>query len=60
MSRQVLWKVNQGQGTAGRFVNDGRLYENLLENSHQVEILIEEMKHFVAESRQKGLPIKLK
>ena len=58
--KQVLWKVNHGQGTAGKFVNDGRLYENLLENSHQLEILIEEMKYFVAESRQKGLPIKLK
>jgi phospholipid/cholesterol/gamma-HCH transport system substrate-binding protein len=58
--RLVLEKVNQGEGTAGKLLNDGRLYENLLENSQQLEMLIEELKQFTAASRQKGLPIKLK
>jgi len=56
----ALEKINTGQGTAGKLLNDGRLYENLLENSQQLEVLIEEIKEFAATSREKGLPIKLK
>lgn len=58
--RQIMEKVNSGQGSAGKFVNDGRLYENLLENSEQVQVLLEELKLFVAELPDKGVPIKLK
>jgi len=58
--RLLLEKINRGQGTAGRFVNDGRLYESLLENSRQLDILLEQLKSFVAELPEKGVPIKLK
>jgi len=58
--RLILEKVNSGQGSAGSFVNDGRLYENLLENTNQIQALLEELKLFIAESRKKGIPIKLK
>jgi phospholipid/cholesterol/gamma-HCH transport system substrate-binding protein len=58
--RLILEKVNTGQGSAARFVNDGRLYENLLENAQQTQVLLQELKLFIAESRKKGLPIKLK
>ena len=58
--RLVLEKINEGQGTAAKLINDGRLYENLLENSQQMEVLIEELRLFTVKSREKGLPIKLK
>jgi phospholipid/cholesterol/gamma-HCH transport system substrate-binding protein len=58
--RLLLEKINKGQGTAGRLVNDGRLYEGLLENSRQLDVLLEELKTFVAELPDKGIPIKLK
>jgi ABC-type transporter Mla subunit MlaD len=58
--RLILEKVNSGEGTAAKLVNDGRLYENLLENTQQVQVLLEELKSFIAESREKGLPIKVK
>ncbi len=58
--RLILEKVNSGQGTAARFINDGRLYENLLENTQQLQMLLEELKLFIAKSSDKGLPIKLK
>jgi len=58
--RVTAQKINDGQGTAGRFINDGRLYENLLENTRQIETLLEELRLFVAKSRDEGLPIKLK
>ena len=41
--RVILGKVNEGQGTAAMLVNDGRLYENLLENTEQMKVLLEEL-----------------
>jgi len=58
--RLILEKVNSGQGSAGKLINDGRLYENLLENTQQMQLLLEELELFVAKSREKGLKIKLK
>jgi len=58
--RLILEKINSGQGTAGKLVNDGRFYENMLENTQQLESLLKEMRDFIAKSREKGLPIKLK
>lgn len=58
--RVILGKINSGEGSAGMLLNDGRLYENLLENSHQMQVLLEELREFAAKSRDKGLPIKLK
>ena len=58
--RLILEKINNGQGTAAKLINDGRLYENLLENTQQMQLLLEELESFVAKSREKGLPIKLK
>jgi ABC-type transporter Mla subunit MlaD len=58
--RLVLEKVNTGQGSAARFLNDGKFYENLLENTEQLNVLLEQMNKFVEQSRTKGLPLKLK
>ncbi len=58
--RLILEKVNNGQGTAAKLINDGRLYENMLENTQQLQVLLEEMRAFMAKSRDKGLPIKIK
>jgi ABC-type transporter Mla subunit MlaD len=58
--RLILEKVNNGQGTAAKFINDGRLYENLLENTQQLEVLIQDLKGLVAEYRKKGIKVQLK
>ncbi len=58
--RVILEKINTGQGTAAKLINDGRFYENLLDNTQEMQMLLEELRLFVAESRDKGLPIKLK
>ncbi|GAH08141.1 unnamed protein product, partial [marine sediment metagenome] len=58
--RLLLEKINTGQGSAARLINDGRFYENLLENTHEMQVLLEELSAFIAESRDKGIPIKLK
>jgi phospholipid/cholesterol/gamma-HCH transport system substrate-binding protein len=58
--RQILEKINNGQGSAASLINDGRFYENLLEDAQQIQLLLEELKSFVAQARDKGVPIKLK
>ncbi len=58
--RLILEKVNNGQGSLARLMNDGRLYENLLENSQQLQVVLQELKSFIVKSRDEGLPIKLK
>ncbi len=58
--RLILEKVDSGQGTAARLINDGRFYENLLENTQQMQVLLEEFKSFIDQARDKGVPIKLR
>ncbi len=58
--RVILGKINSGEGTAAKFINDGRLYENLLESTDQLQMLLKELKLFVQKSRETGVPVKLK
>ena len=53
--RLALEKVNAGDGTAGRLVNDGRLYESLLENTNQLNILLKDFKDLIDKISAKGL-----
>jgi phospholipid/cholesterol/gamma-HCH transport system substrate-binding protein len=53
--RLILEKVNNGQGSAGMLINDGRLYENLLEDTEQLKLLIEDMQKFVEEWKNKKI-----
>jgi phospholipid/cholesterol/gamma-HCH transport system substrate-binding protein len=57
--QRILEKVNNGQGSAARLLNDGSFYENLLENTEQLKLLLEEMKAFVAEWKDKKIEVKL-
>lgn len=56
----MLRKINEGKGTAGRFVNDASLYESLVESSKDLDSLIVELKLFTAKAKEGGVPIKLK
>ncbi len=56
--RQVMAKIDSGQGTAGKLINDGRLYENLLDSIQELEIAIEQIKNLTAEVREKGFRLK--
>lgn len=56
--RVLLRKINEGQGTAGRIVNDAELYENLVESTLELQMMLEQIKMFAADSREKGLKIK--
>jgi phospholipid/cholesterol/gamma-HCH transport system substrate-binding protein len=57
--RVTLEKVNSGDGSAGKFINDAQLYESLVETSEQMRKLLEEIKSFMERANEKGyLPIK--
>lgn len=55
----LINKINEGSGTASRIINDGRLYENLLESSEELKMALEQLKILAAEAREKGIKIKL-
>jgi len=57
--RVILEKVNNGQGTAAKLLNDGTFYENLLENTEQLQTLLEQMEAFIAEWKNKKVEVKL-
>ena len=57
--RSILEKINSGDGAAGRLLNDGAFYENLLDNTIQLKALLEEMRTFIAEWRDKKIDVRL-
>jgi phospholipid/cholesterol/gamma-HCH transport system substrate-binding protein len=57
--RLILEKINSGQGSTGKFINDARFYEKLLENSEEMEVLLKDLRELVAEYKKKGIKVKL-
>ncbi|MEN6425900.1 MAG: MlaD family protein [Phycisphaerales bacterium] len=53
--RLAMEKVNSGDGTAGRLINDGRLYEGLLESTTQLNVLLKNFKDLIDKISEKGL-----
>jgi phospholipid/cholesterol/gamma-HCH transport system substrate-binding protein len=53
--RLAMEKLNQGQGTAGRLITDARLYENLLESTEQLNVLLKDFKDLIDKISEKGL-----
>jgi len=58
--RAIVEEVNSGEGSLAKLVNDGKLYESLLETVERLELLLKEITAFVSRAREKGLPIKLR
>jgi phospholipid/cholesterol/gamma-HCH transport system substrate-binding protein len=54
----IVGKLDRGEGTAGKLLNDGRLYEQLLEDSRQLDLVLKDLKTFLEQSKEKGLRIK--
>jgi phospholipid/cholesterol/gamma-HCH transport system substrate-binding protein len=53
--RLVLEKVNSGQGTAAKLLNDGRFYENLLEDTQQLQAVLKSLQSLIEQVKEKGL-----
>lgn len=43
-SQEILSKINNGQGTLGKIVNDQQLYDNLTATSHDLDELMKDLK----------------
>jgi ABC-type transporter Mla subunit MlaD len=56
----VLEKANTGDGTFARILNDGTAYENLIQNTEQLQLLLKDMEDFVEKWRDKKIDVKLK
>ena len=54
----VLEKINSGDSTAAKLLNDGRLYENLLDSSQELQLALEQLKILAADMNQKGIKLK--
>jgi len=53
--RLAMEKVNTGDGTAGRLINDARLYESLVESTFQLNVLLKDLKGLIDKISEKGL-----
>ena len=53
-------KIESGEGSAGKFINDPKLYNNLIEVSDQMTQLLKEFRQLVKKWKASGLEIKLK
>ncbi len=53
-------KLESGQGTAGKLLNDPKLYNNLVDMTQQMERLLKELRQAVKTWKAHGVPIKLK
>lgn len=53
-------KIESGEGTAGRLVNDPELYNNLLEATREMSRLVKEFRTLVETWKETGVQIKVK
>lgn len=55
----VAAKVEKGEGTAGQFVNDPRLYESLADTAGELNGAIMDLRRLIQQWEQEGLPVKI-
>jgi len=57
--RHILFKINEGQGTAGKLINDDRLYENLINSSEELKLSLEKLKQTLDKTSRDGIKVKV-
>jgi phospholipid/cholesterol/gamma-HCH transport system substrate-binding protein len=57
--QQITAKVNDGKGTAGMLVNDARLYESLVDVSHELSATVADLRRLTEQWEQEGVSLKL-
>ncbi|HYE20815.1 MAG TPA: MlaD family protein [Tepidisphaeraceae bacterium] len=55
----IAAKVDKGEGTAGKLINDPRLYESLAETSAELNLTIKDLRRLVEQWEQEGVSLKL-
>lgn len=57
---KVAATMQSGEGTAGKLLNDPKLYNDLVDTTRQLNNLIDDLRAMVKEWRDKGIPFKMK
>jgi len=57
---RTVTKINSGQGTAAKLLNDPQLYNNLVEASDQLAKLAAELREMIATWKAQGVKVELK
>jgi len=57
---EAATKLQADQGSAGKLLNDPKLYNNLAEAARQMSQLMQELRATVEKWKQEGIPLKLK
>jgi len=52
--RVIVGNVSDGEGTVGKLVNDGRLYENLVDATDQLQVLLQKLTLLTDQVKQEG------
>jgi phospholipid/cholesterol/gamma-HCH transport system substrate-binding protein len=52
-------KLDKGEGTAGKFINDPKLYEALLDTSQELNLTVKDLRRLVEQWEQEGVSLKL-
>ena len=55
--RRILNKINSGEGTVGKLINDGKLYENLLDSSEELKASLDKLKKTLNKTSEKGIKV---
>ncbi len=55
--RRTLNKINSGQGTVGKLINDDKLYNNLVDSSEELKAALEKMKKTFQKTSEKGIKV---
>lgn len=58
--QETVAKMNSGEGSAGRLLNDPKLYGNLLEASDELTRLMRDFRELLEKWKKEGVPLKLK
>ncbi len=55
----VADKIDKGEGTAGKLINDPKLYEALLDTSQELSLTVKDLRRLVEQWEQEGVSFKL-
>ncbi|MDD5133911.1 MAG: MlaD family protein [Phycisphaerae bacterium] len=55
--QRLLYKINNGDGTVGKLINDDKLYENLVDSSEELKSAIEKMNKTFEKTSKKGIKV---
>jgi phospholipid/cholesterol/gamma-HCH transport system substrate-binding protein len=59
-TQSITTKIDKGDGTAGKLVNDPRLYTGLVQTTESLNLVIRDLQRLVEQWEQEGISLKLK